>query len=420
MRMIHGLLTFAAVIICRALSWILILSWQLPVHYTELQTEDKLKSSSSCYDLAMFRLCSWDTHTFFDDVVSRVDTPVIPEVFYTNGEKKSSISNGKVTRPKSWWSAEERSATMELSYLTAVVDSKLVLLSTPQGVEIKQSPLGTPRALSSDAETDIGSGEGDRGGSVSGREARADGGRERSHARDWDAKPEVIQKMKGRFQLKGGKNVYTDTDLAKNLERHRALSRKTRRGFSGWSRHATPAAGSAAAASVATAAVPHEAATRAGTGAAVAELQASSGDSENASLLDPRSAEQQRQQSGGQGSRADSPHRRGTALLDYHDFIPAKRPDKLSLQLSHLQLDDSETKDQDRREELLHPSLLSLRPGHHPRSVVSNSSPAPHLRNPVVHNPQGEGAGETAAPDDDDDMVWEVNPSRTTLSSKLT
>lgn len=212
MKFIHGLLTFAAVIICRAISWVLIMTWQIPVHYTELQTEDKLKST--CYDRAIFRLCSRDTHTFFHDIVSRVDTPVIPipEVYSTNGEKKI-IKD----RPKSWWSSEERSASLELSYITAVVDSKLVLFSNPEGVAIKHSPSphSTPRS----------------------DETKSDGNRERSRARDWDTMPEVIKKSKGRFHLHGGKNLYTDMDLANNLERHRALTRRTRRGFSGWNRH---------------------------------------------------------------------------------------------------------------------------------------------------------------------------------------
>lgn len=369
MKLIHGLLTFAAVIICRALSWTLILFWQIPVHYTELQTEDKLKSS--CYDLAVFRLCTGDAHTFFDDVVSRVDTPVIPEVFYTNGEKKLNPNTNK-GRPKSWWSSEERSATMELSYLTAVVDSKLVLFSTPQGVEIKKSsPLGTPRGSEDTNE----------------EKTTADGigARDRSHARDWDARPEVARKMNGRFQLKGGKSVYTEADLAKNLERHRVLRRTTRSGFSGWGRsNPTPTAS----------------ATSAGT-----EESQTSRESESSNLLDhhsnnPTESESQKK------TRSDSPHRRGTAILEYRDFIPSKRPDKLS-QFSHLSLsqncEDSESKD------------CSHQEVHQPHLHTTLSPPPPLNYETFDHNAVQE-AGE-AAECDDDDMVWEVNPSRRTIPS---
>jgi hypothetical protein len=396
MRFIHGLLTFAAVIICRALSWILILFWQLPVHYTELQTEDKLKSSSSCYDLAMFRLCSGDTHTFFDDVVSRVDTPVIPEVFYTNGEKKSN-SNTNKTRPKSWWSSEERSATMELSYLTAVVDSKLVLFSTPQGVEIKKSsPLSTPREH-----------EGGAGGERNEeRKTIADwmGSRDRSHARDWDARPEVVKKSKGRFQLKGGKNVYTEADLAKTLERHRTLSRKTRRGFSGWSRYNTTP--TAAAPPVSMSVTPPS------------QEGAPSGDSEHSNLLDHRSNNSPESQ---KNTRPDSPHRRGTAILDYHDFIPSKKPDKLSMQFSHLPSsrngDDSEMKDcshEDLDPSSPHSSLISHQ---HPHPLSTLSSLPPHLNHMAATHKTAVQETGGLTEDDDDDMVWEVNPSRRTVSS---
>lgn len=306
MRLIHGLLTFAAVIVCRAISWVLILSWQLPVHYTELQTEDKLKSSF--YELAMFRLCSRDTHTFFDDVVSRVDTPVIPvpEVYSTNGEKKE--------RPKSWWSSEERSATLELSYLTAVVDSKLVLLSNPEGVTIKQSsPIQTPREVDDLVD-----------------EKQSDGSRERSHARDWDAMPEVVKESKGRFHLRGGKHVYTDSDLAKNLERHRALSRKTRRGFSGWNRHS-------------------------GASAPIDKIEQIV-DYENSSSSianDP-------------GVKGFKNPRRDSAQIHYSDFIPSQKVHKMPL--SEIQPDT-----------------------------------------PIVHTI--DKSKDNQEVNDDDGMVWEVNPS---------
>ena len=314
MKMIHGLLTFVAVIVCRAISWVLIIKWHLPVHYSELQTEDKLKTTF--FDLARFRLFSSDTRTFIDDVVSRVDTPVIP-IPDSNTINVNQIPEKKYStkgRPKSWWSSEERSATMELSYLTAVVDSKLVLFTNPQGVTIQQSipspsPTSTPRDSSDSLEQPD--------------TRKSNFFRDRRAARDWDAMPEVVKQSQGRFQLKGGKCIYTDADLSKSIEqRHLALSHRTRRGFGGWNKHVAPFSKPQQ--------EPHE------------ELKTSSSDIESdnfengISLADCKSKLPSNQKVKDLGNKNNSVEkdnepikqnvRRGTAQLDYNDFLPSSRP----------------------------------------------------------------------------------------------
>jgi hypothetical protein len=379
--MIHGVVTCVAVIVCRAISWLLIINWQLPVHYLELQTEDKLKASSSWLDLAFFRLCSRDTHTYFDDIVTRVDTPVIPSPESSDNLRPS--CEEKKGRPKSWWSAEERSATMELSYLTAVIDAKLVLLSNSHGSTIQQSsPISTPRGGGSTPRGVESAEEKESppaGVSPGIGEGASHGQRDRSHARDWDAMPEAIKQSKGRFQLHGGKSFYTDSDLSKNLERHRALSRKTRgRGFSGWNRH-TGAGGVGAGEQLnretMTTFPPNQ-------------------DQDNPSAS-PVSMEEKDQMERGEREQ------RRTALLDYHDFIPSS---------------SSSTR---KTEKLpLSPTLVSTSLPHPHMGSFRDVTELPRHEQQLRQQPQLEKMKSDLdfvvdeELERDEDMVWEVNPSR--------
>lgn len=219
MKYEHGVFTVISVVVFKFLSWALILWWQLPVHFSELFSIDKSKIS-----------CASKFKSYFLDSDSKVHltgilTAPMPDPTaspFPSVENSRSVHSGM----KTWWSSGERSATLEMSYVSALISKQTPFFKSGT-FTATAVPLPSPRE--EDPTVLLGGVQ-----------------RDRSRARDWESMPEAIRQSRGRFTLRGGsKNIYNDYDLHKNIE---GRSRGIRQGshhknkFKGWNKQVvTPA-----------------------------------------------------------------------------------------------------------------------------------------------------------------------------------
>ena len=207
MEFYHGLFVVIAVIFFKVLSWALILTWQLPVHFSELLNSDS-KPGQSCWAHIRSYLVDSDSKLFMGGIV------VAP----TRDPSASSQMENHGMRLKTWWSSGERSATMELSYISALLS--------------KQTPLFRSEHVALPTHA-----------AISGQVDDTSGERSQGATRDWDTMPEAIRQSKGRFTLRGGsKKKYSDEDLHRNIQGRRLSGRSSgrhRNKFSGWNRQVT-------------------------------------------------------------------------------------------------------------------------------------------------------------------------------------
>jgi hypothetical protein len=281
----HGVFTVVAVVVFKLLSWALILWWQLPVHFAELFSIDRSKTSLQ----AKF-------HSYFLDSDSKVHLTGIMSAPTSMASATAVLDNSKHSKGtiKTWWSAGERDATMEMSYVSAVISKQTPFFKNG----VFTSPAAATAHLPA-AECD-----------------ELPVGRDRGKARDWEGMPEAIRQSRGRFTLRGGGKTlhsYSDHDLHKNIEgRSRGMRRGSNRKigkFKGWNKQVVSARSSAGAV-----AVGEGEDLEAEAEDVVQELGATGGVHKSWMGLQQK----------GNGSTND-PKRRGTANVQYDDFIPQRQ-----------------------------------------------------------------------------------------------
>jgi len=201
MRPSHGVFVVVSVIVLKIISWLLIVSWVLPVHFSELQGID---SRMTFKERLHCRLFESDSKVFLDGVVTR--DPAVVSLPPAPTSPKSS------RHIKSWWTSGERSATMELSYMAALIRTQVPYLKSGATFsETTQSETTPVKREISNA-------------------------RERAQPRDWEGMPEAMRRSKGRFTLRGGKGRYSDEDLQRNIQQRHLNLEGSKHKFTGWNR----------------------------------------------------------------------------------------------------------------------------------------------------------------------------------------